>query len=412
MTFGNTITNNMYLVLPRSIPELSHVIDMKRQMRTRSPPEKLALKAENAPPEAEKITLGNVLDRLGLDRTLSWQRSRDLRSAIQTLARLMERDPAHIVLDLAFIRHTFDTMVPPAAKISRKRWWNLRSDVGAAIQASGLHPILRTRTVQLSEAWTELYRSVLDDQRITTGMSRFARWASMRSIEPASVDDRTIERFIVDLEQQSLVRHLKRVHRQVARAWNMLVRFRPDLTLKTVAPGYRKQPLKRIPWDSLPESFRTDVDRYLQWCARTDPFSKGARPRALAPRTRKLRRDLIHAAVAAALGSGIDVRRISSLASLVEYEAFRDLLRYRWRTDGGRVSARFEGIAQALIAIASEWVRASPDEIAALKNLSRMAGSLPLGLTEKNKSLLRNLDDPRLLHKLVSYRISFGEEHE
>jgi integrase len=181
----------------------------------------------------------------------------------------------------------------------------------------------------------------------------------------------------------------------------MLVQLRPELKLQTVSPGFRKQPLKRIAWETLPKSFRSDVDRHLDWCARPDPFSKDARTRALAPRSRKLRRDLIHAAVAAALGAGIDVRRISSLSSLVEYETFKALLRHRWQSDGDKLSARFEGIAQMLIAIASEWVKASPGEIAALKKLRRMAGSLPQGLTDKNRNLLRRLDDPRLLQDLV-----------
>lgn len=55
-----------------------------------------------------------------------------------------------------------------------------------------------------------------------------------------------------------------------------------------------------------------------------------------------------------------------------------------------------------LITIASEWVRVSADQLAALKKLRSKLGGLPSGLTEKNKNLLRKFDDPRLLGRLVN----------
>ena len=55
------------------------------------------------------------------------------------------------------------------------------------------------------------------------------------------------------------------------------------------------------------------------------------------------------------------------LACLVEPETFRALLRHRWREDGGKLSAYTLGVAVTLIAIASEWVKAPADTVAALK---------------------------------------------
>ena len=70
--------------------------------------------------------------------------------------------------------------------------------------------------------------------------------------------------------------------------------------------------------------------------------------------------------------------------------------------DGDELSAYTHGVAGALIAIAAEWVRPSNDEIATLKTLRRKLGTLPSGLTDKNKALLRKFDDPRLLEALVN----------
>ena len=65
------------------------------------------------------------------------------------------------------------------------------------------------------------------------------------------------------------------------------------------------------------------------------------------------------------------------------------------------MSAYTHGVAVTLIAVASEWVKAPADVIATLKALRSKLGTLPTGLTEKNKALLRKFEDPRLLDALV-----------
>ena len=85
------------------------------------------------------------------------------------------------------------------------------------------------------------------------------------------------------------------------------------------------------------------------------------------------------------------------MACLVEPETFRAILRHRWRGDGRKLSAFTHGLGITLTAIALEWVKASPDVIATLKKMRSKLGTLPSGLTEKNRNLLRTFDDPRLL---------------
>src|SRR6516165_6164120 len=80
---------------------------------------------------ATTITLQTVLDRISSASELSDGRKRDLRSAAISFAKLTGRAPAAIPLDLAGIRETLDHLVPAAAKISTKRWANLRSDLAA-----------------------------------------------------------------------------------------------------------------------------------------------------------------------------------------------------------------------------------------------------------------------------------------
>lgn len=108
------------------------------------------MKNDPIPPIAALATLQDVLDRLGANRSLSETRKRDLRSACVAFGKLTGKAPAMMPLDLAALRATIDAMVPAQARVSRKRFANLRSDLGSAIEASGLRPMIKTAGVELS----------------------------------------------------------------------------------------------------------------------------------------------------------------------------------------------------------------------------------------------------------------------
>ena len=124
---------------------------------------------------------------------LSDTRKRDLRSAIVTYGKIIGQPPAEISLDLAAIRKTLDGVVPLQAKVSRKRWANLRSDLAGAIAASSVQPMLKTSVVKPNEDWEKLLESA-KDRRISNGLSRLARWASLREVRPADIDSARLRR--------------------------------------------------------------------------------------------------------------------------------------------------------------------------------------------------------------------------
>jgi hypothetical protein len=118
-----------------------------------------------------------------------------LRSSVTSFAKLRDQVPAAIPLDLADIRRTFDGVLPARAKMSPKRWANLRSDLAGAIEISGLRPMLKTADLDPDAAWTEMLTAA--DPRVRNGLSRFVRWASLRRISPAEVDDSTMNRNMI-----------------------------------------------------------------------------------------------------------------------------------------------------------------------------------------------------------------------
>lgn len=307
------------------------------------------MKINPLPQAASLVTLQTVLDRLSSQQGLSASRRRDLRSAVSCFAKLIDQPTAAIPLDLGAIRRKLDTIEPAWAKISRKRWANIRSDLVAAIHSSGLRPMLMTARIELDEDWHRLLAQA--DRRISLRLSRFARWAK-------AVNTGTIERFVAELHDASLVRKIRYVRSFVSKRWNALVASNPGCRLRLVILEGNGRVLKRPAWTSLPASLRADIASYTEWASMPDPLAEEARVRALSPRSLRLQQQHIHSAVSAAVAAGIPIEQLTTLASLVEPETFRAILRQRWQQDGGKLSAYTHGIAITLTAIAGEWVKA------------------------------------------------------
>jgi len=350
---------------------------------------------------AEPATLQDVLDRVGTNSALSDSRRRDLRSAIVVYAKVVGEAPAAIPMDLASIRKTLDGVVPLQAKVSRKRWANLRSDIAGAIAASGLQPMLKTFGVELDRDWAGLLDAA-NDKAITNGLSRLARWASLRHVSPEKIDGAILGQFFAELDSGSLVRNLRFQRRNVAKLWNKLVALLPDRGLQTVPIPNSTVTSNRLPGQLLPASFRKERDDYLRWCSVPDLLDEDARTRALAPATLRLRRDHIHLAASAACSAGIDPNQLTSLSKLVEPEIFRTILRQQWKERGQKPTSYVVSLASVLIKIAAEWVEVSLEHLATLKEIRSKLGRSRSGLTEKNKTMLRRFDDPRLLGKLIN----------
>jgi integrase len=207
--------------------------------------------------------------------------------------------------------------------------------------------------------------------------------------------------FIAAIREGSLCPRPTVLHRQVTQIWNEAARD-PALGLRPVTvPSYRTP--RRIDLTRLPQAFRQEVDIHLSWCSGCDPFAADARPRALAPRSLRLRCDQIHAAVTALAESGIKPSAIRSLADLVSPDHFKRILRRRLDSVSGAENTFNLALGKALIQIAHEWVKVDDQHFTELK---RLIGKMPVpvsALTTKNRRAMRQFDDPAVLRRL--YRL-------
>src|SRR5262249_59920014 len=117
---------------------------------------------------------------------------------------------------------------------------------------------------------------------------------------------------IAGVRDSSLHPNPNALHRQTTLIWNEVARD-PELGLQRVTVASFRAPSKRIELSRLPASFGTDVDAYLDWACRSDPFATDARLRVLAPRTVRLRRQQVQTAASALVDSGMEPSAIHSL---------------------------------------------------------------------------------------------------
>jgi len=348
---------------------------------------------------AAPVTLAAVLAALERNRKLTATRRRDLVSAVKRVAALLGFEPAAIPLDMGTISGKLAAVNPVAVGLTTKSFANIRSNFVAAAKASGAMKVQAKGKSPLSPVWVDLFAR-LSGRRAHIGLSRLARFASARGLAPEDINDEVMDDLMAAVRDGSLCPRPTVLHRRVTQIWNEAARDRRlGLRLVTV-PLYRAP--KRIDWARLPKAFRQDLDAHLSWCSASDPFAADARLRALAPRSLRLRRDQIQAAVTALIQSGIKPSAIRSLADLVSPDHFKRILRTRLESVGGEENTFNLALGHALIQIAHEWVKVDPQVFAELK---RLLGKMPvavMALTDKNKRAMRQFDDPAVLRRLYS----------
>jgi integrase len=345
-------------------------------------------------------TLADLLPALDATTGLSDTRLRDLRSSVKRVALLLGDDAGRIPLDLPAISAKLAAITPAVSGLSLKTFSNNRSNLLAAVKASGLKSVRSSARTPLSSNWKKLFAK-LRAKRAHLGLSRLARHASAKGIAPEQINDAAIEAFITEVRNGTLHRKPNDLHRKVALIWNEVAR-RSEFGLHPVTvPSFRSPP-KRVDWNLLPNTFHKDRQDYITWCA-GDPLAADARSRPLAPRTIKLRQDQIHAGATALVESGVAPEAVTCLADLVSPENFKRILRRRHQMVGGRENVFNHDVARTLGEIARQWVKV---DAATLMELRRLTSKVPMpfaGLTEKNKRALRQFDDPAVLRRLYEF---------
>lgn len=339
------------------------------------------------------------------------RRQQELVSALNTVGRVLGIDLDQIPAAPRLLGQRLSEANPLAHGISQGRWANVRSLTRSALTLVTAVSASRSHQV-LAPAWEALRiqaHAHLADSRRMSDLVRFMRFCSTKGIMPAQIDEAVFEPFRVYLSD-SLRKHPETTYGTTCLLWNKLAQAIPGWpSFRVVVQSRRKT--WTLPWSAYPRSFQDDVQGWLDRLSGRDPLAvMSVRPaRHLTLRTREFQ---LRAAAAALVQSGRDPSSITGLASLVELDAFKALLRHllkrpkREPEQAGQVG----DIASLLKAIAKHWVEAPRETLDQMTTIIRRINSRLPGLTKRNRDRLRPFDDPANVAALVRLPIRLVEE--
>lgn len=355
--------------------------------------------ASSTPAEA-LLTLADVIERLEADRELSERRRKSMISAVRTVCRVLDADPATVLAQPGTLGQKLAAISPPAEGFGRRHWSNTRSLTLNALRHAGVRTMHGPWRKPLLAEWEDLYGRLIN-RELALGLSRFIGFCSQRGIVPNAVGPQTFDRFREELVNGTFLPRPLYVHRQTCVLWNRAgesIAGWPEGRAVVVAVNrrYALEP------DELPESLRLDIDAYLNRLVHRTPFDDDY-SRPIRPSTAKQWRRQLYELASALVLKGIPAESVTSLAVLVEPEHARLALRFFYDRAGDKSTTRIQGMAILLRSIARYWVK--PTNTEAIATLDKLVMGLAVekepGLVEKNQDILRQFFDRRNVDVLL-----------
>jgi integrase len=345
-------------------------------------------------------TLAEVIARIEAAADLPHSRRRQLLSDLRTFCRWQGAALEHLPADVGFIRRSFGAMTPAGCGVSNRRFANVKSGVGRALDTAGLRQGNRYRGMPLSPAWQVVY-DLLPDKYFRDFIRPFMRYASGQGIKPDAVDEATSRAYLAWLERNSF-KNPARDHQTFVRLWNRAadtVAGWPQVSL--IKPARRKT--YGVQWKSLPAPFQADTKAYLDSLRNVELFAPAGPVKPLRESSIKSFKDRLRIAASALLRSGFPESRLISLAVLVEADNFKKIFRFHIDRADGAIKRWHYDLARQLLCVARHWLRLPEQDLEVLGAFCRQLGARCQGdgLTKKNRDRLRPFEDPENFRRLV-----------
>ena len=342
-------------------------------------------------------TLASVLSALQCV-DLSARRRRDLISAVNTTARLLRRNVAELPANMATLRERLAGIHHVQAGMSAKRLANVKSDLAAALRVADAaipkpnHEIVRT------PEW-DAFLGSLNPPWERFCLVRLANYCSANSLSPSDVDDQVIAQFRHHLSEASLAKDPDKTWKRTAQAWNRCVeRAGLDLAVLSTPKSDRH---RAIPLAQYPVSFQADLEAWIKRLSNPEFWTGEGPAKPLRPVSVRNVRATIRQFASALVARGRPIEEITSLATLVEFDAYKDGLRFFLERNDDSPPTWLSGMAATLLAIARHHLKLPPEEIERLRNIKRRLKVDRPGLTDKNKQRLAQFDDPHNVELLM-----------
>jgi integrase len=247
-------------------------------------------------------------------------------------------------------------------------------------------------------AWQENWVKLPSGTALSYQLSRLFHYASAQGIEPADLNDETLDRFHQALVSESIVRDPYEIYRGAAKSWNNAAERIPDWPQQRLTVPSRQKTFS-LPWSAFPPTLEADVEAYLRRAAglnlSDDHFTRAQRPATITTRRWQLR-----AFATAIAASGITPTTLVDLRAILAPEVAARGLQYLLDRNHGASSVQISNLADFLPTLATR-LDMPEDVIGKLKRVKRKLKVSQHGMTARNREALRAFDDHAAVEALL-----------
>jgi len=333
------------------------------------------------------------------------RRRGDLASDLASVARMVGMPAGAVRLTPAALRETLLSKSAAGYGVTNKRMRNILSSLRFVLRRAGVIDYAGT---PVSEPWLALLDRL--ELRKKAEVIGFARFCSLRQVEPGTVTIETLEAFEVQLTTRSLVSRPRKQVGSLREFWNRSCkRVQGWPATRLERPQHRHDYV--LPLEAFPESFRTDLAAFGDQLAATtldDPYTDGPEPaddelselgvtchKPVRAPTAALRKSHARWAASALVATGIPVAEVTSLTDLVTPVArVRTILRFLYQRAGCKPSAAGMHVGDVLRMIARHHARSSAKDVAQVQKWAVPVQLKYPGMTERNETLIRKVSTP------------------
>ena len=336
--------------------------------------------------------LAHVLERISDLEDVTEKTKTNMASNIRTLCRVLQRHPRQVPVAAPAFRRVIEDARPAAEGIKPRHWKNVVSSTRRAINAAGLGGKKPALDVPLSSDWEALV-SHLENRWVRNAVGRFASFCSAHQLAPDQVDDVVVERYRQFLEETQLTKDPAKSIASLILHWNRCVEEFSDWpSIRLTRPDRTNH--YALSWDDLPPTLEQEAKDFYEQSLNPDPLDFEA-PRPVKPRTAKTRDASLRRLAAAIVIKGVSKDELRSLANLVRPDRVKLGLRFFLDRSGGKPTSQIYAIADLAFRIARTRTDLGEDELRELERLRRRFKPKHQGMTEKNKSRIRQFHNER-----------------
>ena len=347
-------------------------------------------------------SLANVIEQVQCDPTLSDGRRRDMVSGLRRVASALAHETADIPAVPKWLQPRLSRVMPAALGITDKTWQNAVSDARSALAHVGIVTRRSRHSDDLSAVWRDLWQAVLatNDKSLTVGLGRFVHFLSARDVEPEDVSQYHADAFHDSIMADEIKKSPAWVWKNAVWGWNLAIE-RISVWPQTRLSLPSCKTVFKLPDEELPAAFLDDLRMLMQRLSKPDLFGEFGPARALRPATIEHNTGMLKRFASELIHAGVPATEIVSVAALCD-PGFAELgLRAMVARNGGGTNTVIADTSSML----RNYARRLELDNEIIKRLTKLAQRLARppqrGMTQKNRSRLRPLQDPATLRRLL-----------